>query len=111
MLNKILIIDDSPEIKDFIKYCISRVWPAVEIDIYDPVQGQPDEEFNWDPYDLLILDYQLGLADEAPQTIFILDIRNVEHLQDNLQIIFLPFSQVNIGHTSFSDFIDNLISR
>lgn len=64
MLNKILIIDDSPEIKDFIKYCISRVWPAVEIDIYDPVQGQPDEAFDWDPYDLLILDYQLGLVDE-----------------------------------------------
>jgi len=64
MLNKILIIDDSLEIKDFIKYCISRVWPAVEIDIYDPVQGQPDEAFDWDQYDLLILDYQLGLVDE-----------------------------------------------
>jgi DNA-binding response OmpR family regulator/tRNA A-37 threonylcarbamoyl transferase component Bud32 len=64
MLNRILIIDDSLEIKDFVKYCISRNWPAVEIDLYDPAQGLPAATFDWDQYDLLILDYQLGLVDE-----------------------------------------------
>ena len=64
MLNRILIIDDSLAIKEFIKYCLSKAWPAVEIDIYDPAQGQPDEAFDWVQYDLIILDYQLGLSDE-----------------------------------------------
>lgn len=63
-MNKILIIDDSPEIKDVIKYCISRVWPNTEIDIYEPIQGLPAPTFDWQQYDLLILDYRLGLADE-----------------------------------------------
>ena len=64
MLNRILIIDDSVAIKEFIKYCISRSWPTVEIELYDPVQGLPTEKFDWAQYDLLILDYQLGLVDE-----------------------------------------------
>lgn len=64
MLNRILIIDDSRAIKEFIKYCISKAWPATEIDLYDPVQGQPGEAFDWAQYDLIILDYQIGLADE-----------------------------------------------
>ena len=64
MLNKILIIDDSAAIKDFIKYCISRNWPNVEVELYDPVEGLPAEDFDWAQYDLLILDYQLGLPDE-----------------------------------------------
>jgi len=64
MLNKILIIDDSAAIKDFIKYCISRNWPSVEVELYDPVEGLPAEDFDWAQYDLLILDYQLGLPDE-----------------------------------------------
>ncbi len=63
MLNRILIIDDSTAIKEFIKYCLSRNWPTVEIELYDPAQGLPAENFDWAQYDLLILDYQLGLAD------------------------------------------------
>lgn len=64
MLNRILIIDDNPEIKDFIKYCISRNWSGVEVDIYDPVQGLPEATFGWDQYNLVILDYQLELENE-----------------------------------------------
>ena len=64
MLNRILIIDDSRAIKEFIKYCISKAWPATEIDLYDPARGQPGEAFDWDQYNLIILDYQIGLADE-----------------------------------------------
>ncbi len=64
MLNKILIIDDSAAIKEFIKYCISRNWPSAEVELYDPVEGLPAEDFDWAQYDLVILDYQLGLPDE-----------------------------------------------
>lgn len=64
MLNKILVIDDSDAIKDFIKYCISRNWPSAEVELYDPVEGLPAEDFDWAQYDLVILDYQLGLPDE-----------------------------------------------
>lgn len=63
MLNKILIIDDSVAIKEFIKYCVSRNWPNAEIELYDPIHGIPAEDFAWAEYDLLILDYQLGLPD------------------------------------------------
>ena len=64
MLKQILIIDDSEEIQDLVKYCVARSWPKATINLYNPEQGIPDETFNWQDYDLLILDYQLNLPDQ-----------------------------------------------
>ncbi len=64
MLKRILIIDDSVEVRDLVKYCIARSWPAAEIDLYHPNKGEPTASFAWDKYDLLILDYQLGLPNQ-----------------------------------------------
>ena len=61
---KILVIDDSEEILDLIKYCVGRSWPDAEIKLYPPTKGIPDASFGLDKYDLLILDYQLGLTDQ-----------------------------------------------
>jgi len=61
---KILIIDDSVEILDLLKYCIAKFWLDAEIEHYHPKLGKPDTKFNWSDYDLLILDYQLDLPDQ-----------------------------------------------
>ncbi len=61
---KILVIDDSEEILDFLKFCIVKLQPDTELEHYHPRQGKPDAKFNWSDYDLLILDYQLDLPDQ-----------------------------------------------
>lgn len=64
MLRRILIIDDSDEVRDLVKYCTARPWPDVEIVLYHPNKGMPKQDFGWQDYDLVILDYQLGLSGE-----------------------------------------------
>jgi hypothetical protein len=58
---KILIIDNSVEIFDLLKYCIAKFWLDAEIEHYHPKLGKPDAKFNWYDYDLLILDYHINL--------------------------------------------------
>lgn len=64
MLRRILIIDDSDEVRDLVKYCTARSWPDAEIILYHPNKGIPKKDFGWQDYDLIILDYQLGLSGE-----------------------------------------------
>ena len=64
MLRRILIIDDSDEVRDLVKYCTARSWPDAEIVLYHPDKGMPKQDFGWQDYDLVILDYQLGLTGE-----------------------------------------------
>lgn len=64
MLKRILIIDDSAEVRDLVKYCVARSWPDAEVELHHPSNGQPGETFAWQKYDLLILDYKLGLPNQ-----------------------------------------------
>jgi len=60
----ILIIDDDESFRQMVATFIKKCLPTVKTTTYDPVQkGLPAPDFNWDPYDLLILDYQLGHHD------------------------------------------------
>ena len=63
MLNRILIIDDSEEMEHIIRFCSHTNWPGVIIEMYDPKCDIPESGFNWSRYDLLLLDYDLGLDD------------------------------------------------
>lgn len=64
-MKRILIIDDSKTFRRFASITIKKRWPEAEITEYDPVaEGKPDDEFPWHEYGVLLLDYNLGLADE-----------------------------------------------
>ena len=61
---RVLIIDDSEDFRLLAAQYLAIEWPAVEIDEYDPVErGAPGVDFEWQLYDVLLLDYQLGAAD------------------------------------------------
>jgi CheY-like chemotaxis protein/tRNA A-37 threonylcarbamoyl transferase component Bud32 len=64
MLQRILIIDDSEEVEVLVRFCAQVSWPGVVLEMYDPRCGLPEVSFNWSRYDLLLLDYDLGLPDQ-----------------------------------------------
>ena len=61
---RVLIIDDSEDFRLLAAQYLAIEWPAAEIDEYDPLErGAPAEDFGWHAYDVLLLDYHLGVAD------------------------------------------------
>jgi DNA-binding response OmpR family regulator len=64
-LARILIIDDSEDFRVLLRRYISSQYEDFDIVDYDPVeQGLPGENFPWHKYDLVLLDYDLGLGKE-----------------------------------------------
>ena len=64
-MRKILIIDDSEDVENLIRFCTHSYWPEAVLEMYDPVCGIPEPDFAWRNYDLLLLDYDLNLPDET----------------------------------------------
>jgi tRNA A-37 threonylcarbamoyl transferase component Bud32/DNA-binding response OmpR family regulator len=62
MLQRILIIDDAEDIEFLVRFCTHAYWPDAILEMYDPRCGLPEKSFNWSRYDLLLLDYELGLT-------------------------------------------------
>jgi DNA-binding response OmpR family regulator len=61
---RVLIIDDDPDLRGLLVHYIREQWPAGDVDELDPLQSaMPDERFPLSPYDVIILDYQLGRGD------------------------------------------------
>jgi len=85
MLKRILIIDDSDEVRDLVKYCIARTWPDAEIELYHPMKGEPSAAFPWQKYDLIILDYQLGLPNQDGLTW----LKNIKRYTNVPPILFM----------------------
>jgi DNA-binding response OmpR family regulator/EAL domain-containing protein (putative c-di-GMP-specific phosphodiesterase class I) len=57
---RILIFDDDVELRQLLKVFLSKAFPDVELEEYDPIaSGAPAEDFDWSKYDVLILDYFL----------------------------------------------------
>lgn len=57
----ILIIDDSKEFRTLLCHFLVKIWPEVQVTEYDPVaKGKPGDDFDWTPYSVVLLDYQLG---------------------------------------------------
>ena len=62
----ILIIDDSPEFIDSLKAIFKAKLTATNLVEYDLKHlGKPDNNFDWSPYDLLLLDYNLGNGEDG----------------------------------------------
>ncbi|HTT07908.1 MAG TPA: protein kinase [Gammaproteobacteria bacterium] len=64
MLQRILIIDDSEDVEVLVRFCAQASWPEAVLEMYDPRCGLPEASFNWSRYDLLLLDFDLGLVDQ-----------------------------------------------
>jgi len=64
-IQNILIIDDSPDYRKLLTSFFKKVWASAEVKEYDPARGRPPESFRWGEYDLLILDYDLGIGENG----------------------------------------------
>jgi serine/threonine protein kinase len=63
-LNKALIIDDSADFRKLMLRIIRKGWPDVDIVELDPVEQDLDISINLSKFDLIFLDFDLGLPDE-----------------------------------------------
>jgi len=65
MPKRILLIDDSPDVQDLLRYCAGRAWRRAEVDWYDPTaSGKPEPSFDWSRYDVVLLDDRPGIEGE-----------------------------------------------
>ncbi len=62
---KVLVIDDSRVVRKMMVESLRAEFAGAAVDEYDPcIQGFPGSEFGWSYYDVVFLDYNLGLAGE-----------------------------------------------
>ncbi len=58
----ILIIDDIPDFRALLRKLLNKAFPDATVSEYDPLtQEHVADKLSWKEYDVLILDYQLGL--------------------------------------------------
>lgn len=63
---KILIIDDSSDFRTLLRLYLNKELKNVEIIEYDFDRlGKPPENYDWSPYDTLLLDYKLGSHEDG----------------------------------------------
>ena len=60
----VLIIDDAPDFRALAAHFVKIEWPDAEITQYDPVTlGRPASDFGWSQFDVVLLDFMLGIED------------------------------------------------
>ena len=65
-IKKLLILDDDADFRKLLLARLGKLLDGVELDEYDPLtRGFPDKEFDWSPYDVLLLDYNLNVEDKT----------------------------------------------
>lgn len=65
ILIRILLIDESEAYRQLLIKRFERSCPEVVVDGYDPAtRGKPGPDFNWQDYQLVLLDFELGLQNE-----------------------------------------------
>ena len=61
-IRSILILDDEPDFRSLVKSILSKQFSEDTLHEYDPLStGAPGENFDWEQYDLLLLDHHLQL--------------------------------------------------
>lgn len=64
-MSRILIIDDSEDFRQLLRRYILSGYDDIDVVDYDPKdKGLPGDHFPWNNYDLVLLDYDLGLGRE-----------------------------------------------
>jgi serine/threonine protein kinase len=63
---KLIIVDDSKEYMTLLRRMLANRIPDIEVTEYDPEQqGRPGDDFDWSLYDVLLIDYQLGVHESG----------------------------------------------
>ena len=63
---RFLIIDDSASLRRYLKKRLQGKWVEAQVEGYDPVRrGKPYDQFPWSNYDIVFLDYYLGLEKDT----------------------------------------------
>lgn len=76
-LRHILILDDDADYRNLLLKHLTDMFPDVELTEYDPVaEGVPGEKFDWSPYDVMLLDYNLSLHNVTGLEILKIHARN-----------------------------------
>jgi eukaryotic-like serine/threonine-protein kinase len=64
-LQRILLIDDSADYRKLLSRYINDAYSEIQVVEYDPISERlPSDNFPWEDYQLIILDYDLGLGKE-----------------------------------------------
>ena len=88
---KFLIIDDDVDIYKLLKMHITRRWEGSQVNYYDPLHsGIPEADFDWSDYDIVLLDYDIGLGNVNG-----LDILSRIHEHEKHPIIILITGEGN----------------
>jgi DNA-binding NarL/FixJ family response regulator len=88
---RFLIIDDDASLRALLKKRLQQKWPVAVIETYDPLKsGIPDTNFPWENYNLVFLDYDLGLD----------DLTGLDVLTSIRQLDNSPFVIMVTGHDS-----------
>lgn len=62
IIKNILLVDDEANYRTLISKILHKLFPQTKIIQHDPIKdGPPDNSFDWERFDLLILDYNLGI--------------------------------------------------
>ena len=89
---RFLIIDDDASIRALLKKRLQQKWPVAVIETYDPLKsGIPNASFPWENYNLVFLDYDLGLDDLTG-----LDVLTSIKLQDNSPFVIMVTGQDSV---------------
>lgn len=87
-IKSILLIDDDEIFCKLLKTLIKKLYPETTIVEHNPAtNGIPSNDFNWDEYDLLILDYDLGN-----------DLNGIELLSDYIDLDGFPPTIILTAH-------------
>lgn len=63
---RVLIIDDSPDFVSLLRLYLGKEQGKYDIVDYDFLKnGRPPENFDWSPYDILLLDYKLSETEDG----------------------------------------------
>ena len=88
---KFLVIDDDICIYSLLKKQINLNWKEARVDHFNPVkQGIPHCDFKWSDYDIILLDYDIGLANFNG-----LDILSKLNNMDNFPIVIMITGEGN----------------
>jgi len=100
---KILVIDDSSDFRNLLRMLLTEAIPGVEMGEYDPAEhGRPPDNFGWDAYDVLLLDYQLGLDEDGLDWLRAVRRQKIwDTTSKKLRETFIHYNLVLLVHTVF----------
>lgn len=83
---KFLIIDDDASLRSLLRKRLLKKWPETDIDNYDPVvSGIPDKTFQWVNYDVVFLDFDLGINNLTGLDL----LKNIKKQKDSPKVIMV----------------------